>query len=108
MQGRSVKGRSWIQPNLTSQIIFGVALFLAGVVSAHTWLEAPSANAQTKNAPQAPQAFLAGDERTEPIIREILVVIKKMDQRLESIEKAVTAGKKVGDGAESGSRSRSR
>jgi hypothetical protein len=108
MQGQSLHSLTSQNRKVLPQVIIGGVLFLAGVISAHTWLAAPSANAQTKNAPQAPQAFLAGDERTEPIIREILVVIKKMDQRLESIEKAVTAGKKVGDGAESGSRSRSR
>ena len=69
--------------------------FLAGVLSAHTWLAAPLANAQTtKQDPKPPQAFLAADERMEPVVREILATMKRMDQRLEHIEKSLTGSKK--------------
>ncbi len=91
------------------QVIVGAALFLAGVVSAQTWLAVPSATAQsTQTAPTTPKAFLAADERTEPVIREILVTIKKIDQRLENIEKSVTGGKKTAESSEPSTRTRSK
>jgi hypothetical protein len=90
---------------ITQQLLGGAAIFAAGVVSANTWLNAPIATAQQTKPATPPQAFLAADERTEPVIREILATIKKMDSRLENIEKSVTGGKKS---TESGDSSRSR
>lgn len=92
---------------MSRHLVFGALTFVAGVVSAHTWLSAPIAQAQQTKPPITPPAFLAGDERTEPVIREILVVIKKMDSRLENIEKSVTV-KKPTEGGEPSGRSRSR
>ena len=90
---------------ITQHILGGAAIFAAGVVSANTWLCAPTATAQQTKPSTAPQAFLAANERTEPVIREILATIKKMDGRLENIEKSVTGGKKP---SESGDSNRSR
>jgi hypothetical protein len=84
---------------LWTQTATSIGIFLAGVVSAQIWLAAPSATAQSPQAaPTPPKAFLAADERTEPVIREILVTIKKIDQRLENIEKSVTSEKKTTEG----------
>lgn len=88
----------------------GATFFAAGVISAHTWLATPLATAQTtKQDPKPPTAFLAADERMEPVVREILTTMKKMDQRLESIEKSLTGAKRaVSESAEPGARGRSR
>lgn len=90
-------------------VVMSAGTFLAGVVSSHTWLALPAASAQsTQSGQTVPKAFLAADERTEPVIREILATIKKMDQRLENIEKSVTGGKRVGDASETSTRGRAK
>ena len=38
-----------------------------------------------------PQAFLSGGARTEPILREIAETLKRIDGRLEKLERAVYA-----------------
>lgn len=50
-----------------------------------------------KNNP--PQHFLSGDERAELVLRDILTVLKRMDQRLERLERV--AGAKDDFGGES-------
>lgn len=96
----------WITPHLASGLLF----FLAGVISAHTWLLAPHAKAQTtRQDAKPPQAFLAADERMEPVVRDILATMKKMDQRLENIEKSLTGSKKAPvETPETGARTRPR
>lgn len=96
----------WITPHVASGILF----FLAGIISAHTWIVVPSANAQaTRQDAKPPQAFLAADERMEPVVRDILATMKKMDQRLENIEKSLTGSKKSPvETPETGARTRPR
>jgi hypothetical protein len=38
-----------------------------------------------------PQAFLSADERMEPVVRDILTTIKRIDSRLERIEKSLAS-----------------
>ena len=40
------------------------------------------------------EPFLAGDERSIPILKEILATVKQIDARLERIEKQVPAERK--------------
>ena len=42
------------------------------------------------------EQFKAGGERSEVVLREILAVLKKMDARLEHIEKAASDSTKAG------------
>lgn len=93
--------------NSMPQLLGGALLFGAGVLSAQTWLSLPPAVAQSSK-PSTPQAFLAADERTEPVIREILATIKRIDGRLERIEKSVTLGDRSDAPATTPSRGRSR
>lgn len=100
-----MRSRGWL-----THVAGGGLFFLAGVISAHTWLAAPQASAQTtKQDPKPPQAFLAADERMEPVVRDILATMKRMDQRLENIEKSLTGSRKsTGESSDAGSRQRPR
>lgn len=47
----------------------------------------PNANTATVDTTSPPSAFLAGDQRTIPIQRDMLTVLRQIDGRLERIEK---------------------
>ena len=45
---------------------------------------------QTTGSRQQPQLFLSGGARSERVLRDILKVLQKMDQRLQNMERIAT------------------
>lgn len=64
-------------------------VFLLGY-AAGGW-NAPSISADTEPAGTRRQAFLAGGERSEIVLREMQKTLEKMDARLANIERSSTA-----------------
>lgn len=70
--------------NRTSRTLgISIAAVLIGIAVGN-WIYAVAE--VRKSAP--PEAFKAGDERNEAILREMLTVLKRMDGRLERLEAA--------------------
>jgi hypothetical protein len=68
---------------VAAALALGVAMFAAGL----SLREAPSARADvTGESPR--QQFMAGGERSEVVLREISATLKRIDARLERIERA--------------------
>ena len=68
----------------------GLALLaLAAITGAPRWT--PDARAEVREPPPPPQAFLSGGARSEIILREIADVLKRIDARLERLERAIDA-----------------
>lgn len=67
------------------------AALLAGTVCLGLPSSIPDARAQGRSPP-APRAFLSGGERSEIILREIAETLRRIDARLERLEKAVFEG----------------
>lgn len=61
---------------------------LVGTLWAFWPAAAPVAGAEGRNPPP-PRAFLSGGERSEIILREIAEILRRIDGRLERLEKAV-------------------
>ncbi len=80
---------------------------LAGALLAGTlWAFAPAAAPDARAEGRAPpaRAFLSGGERSEIVLREIAEILRRIDGRLERLEKAVfeeavPAGPPAGDAA---------
>lgn len=83
-------------------------LVAGALLASAVYLGLPSASpdARAQGAtPPAPRAFLSGGERSEIILREIAETLRRIDGRLERLEKAVfeaePAGAPTGEPAES-------
>ncbi|MCR4411419.1 MAG: hypothetical protein NUV77_03215 [Thermoguttaceae bacterium] len=75
-------------------------LVLAALVAAVVAFSAPSvpdALAEVREQP-APRAFLSGGERSEILLREISETLKRIDSRLERLERAVYEAPQDGTG----------
>lgn len=67
-----------------------LALALAvGYTAGQTGLPSALVQADVTELPRR-EAFMAGGERSELVLREISATVKKMDARLENIERAVS------------------
>lgn len=67
----------------------GMALALGtGYIAGQSSLHTAPAQADVTELPRR-EAFMAGGERSELVLREISATIKKMDGRLENIERAI-------------------
>ena len=68
-----------------------ICVVLAVGFAAGNLLRQPSvAGADSRGAPPR-KTFLSGSERSAVVLQEILTVLKRMDGRLERIERTVTA-----------------
>lgn len=69
----------------------GNALWLAVVLLGAFWLGTavppPVAGTAEVQQPESKEQFLAGDERSIPVLKEIAATAKQIDGRLERIEK---------------------
>jgi hypothetical protein len=88
---RSALSTSWT-PTASRRV--GGGLLPAAMLVAAGWLAgtvlAPHRHVEAEVRDQsAPQAFKTGADRSEPVLREILAVLKTMDGRLERIESAM-------------------
>ncbi len=59
-----------------------------GIVAGALFREPPAAGQETRDAPTR-KAFLSGSERSVIVLDEILTVLKRMDGRLERMERIV-------------------
>jgi hypothetical protein len=89
--GCRTEGRKRIRPVLAQIVVAGL---VAAVVS--NWHGArlePQAHAEPRRiTPQeADQHFKSGGRLSEAVLQEILVVLKRMDERLERLEKLASA-----------------
>ena len=77
---RSFSDRGWIVV-----LMLGVVM-IWGVMR-------PNPSAQGEDYPQTPplQSFKSGAERSEVVLKEILVVLQRMDARLEKLEATAAA-----------------
>jgi len=79
----------WLRQQGRLARLAGVGLILAaGYLAGQT---AGPSRADVTELPRR-EAFLAGGERSEIVLRDVLTVLKRIDARLETIEKKV-AGK---------------
>lgn len=78
--------RSGPGPKTWGCVLAGV--LLVGTLWALWPAAAPFARAEGRNPPP-PRAFLSGGERSEIILREIAETLRRIDGRLERLEKAV-------------------
>lgn len=83
MEGHQFKSRQRLGWTL-GLLLVGAIGFAAGAV----WQASSTVHADVTELPRR-DAFLAGGERSELVLREISGTLKKMDGRLERIEKVV-------------------
>ncbi len=71
-----------------SGLLLGIAAGYAAGIAAQS---SSSAHAEVTELPRR-EAFQAGGERSEIVLRDIAAILKRMDTRVERIEQAVTKG----------------
>ncbi len=92
----------WPRPASTGWLAFAA---LAAAVLAFGVRSAPDAQAEIREQP-APRAFLSGGERSEILLREISGTLKRIDGRLERLERAVYETPQEGAGQAADAESR--
>ncbi|MBI3866017.1 MAG: hypothetical protein HY290_29420 [Planctomycetia bacterium] len=70
--------------------ISGVVLGIVAGYAAGIAAQSSSLHAEVTELPRR-EAFLAGGERSEAVLRDIVVILKRMDTRLERMEQVVAA-----------------
>ncbi len=77
------------------RLLIGNVGWLAAILLAAFWFSSavPSRTAVTAEIKQAEskEPFIAGDERSIPILKDIAATVKEIDARLERIEKLLPA-----------------
>lgn len=71
-----------------SGLLLGIAAGYAAGIAAQS---STSLHAEVTELPRR-EAFQAGGERSEIVLRDIVAVLKRMDTRLDRIEQVVTKG----------------
>ena len=84
LASRSDNSRSW---NVGALAIALTAGFLAGTAAGPP----PAARADVRRT-QPREAFQAGSERNESVLREIAATLNRIDSRVERIEKSLSKG----------------
>lgn len=65
-----------------------VVLFCMGLMAGTYWRDLPADGQETRDQGTR-KAFLSGSERSVIVLEEMLTVMKKMDERLERIERTI-------------------
>ena len=77
-----------------AHILVALAVLAIGYMFGSMSGVATPAHADIRKTP-AREAFQSGGERSEVVLREIAGILKRMDKRLERIERAVTQSNKA-------------